>query len=156
MALSFLYVAFLRSMQIFRLQRSDHSDLATEVAMLRHDVAVLRRQVARSSLRPSDRALLAGLSQLIARAKLHRFFVQPDSLLRWHRELVRRKWTYPKATGRPKVPAGTVQAVVRLAREADPRGAFRPGYRPGTSERLEHPPASRPRPVPEQNRALLE
>jgi hypothetical protein len=43
--------------------------------------------------------------------------VQPDTLLRWHRELVRRKWTYPRPSGRPKIPTGTVQLVVRLARE---------------------------------------
>ena len=117
MALSFLYRAFLRTMHILRLQRSDDSDLAIEVVILRHELAVLRRQVARPALRPSDRALLAGLSRLIPRAKLHRFFVQPDTLLRWHRELVRRKWTYPKPSGRPKIPVGTMQLVVLLARE---------------------------------------
>ena len=117
MALSFLYLAFLRTIQILRLQRSDDSDLAIEVVMLSHEVAVLRRQVARPALRPMDRALLAGLSRLLPRAKRHRFFVQPDTLLRWHRDLVRRKWTYPKPSGRPKIPPGTVQLVVRLARE---------------------------------------
>ena len=117
MSLSFLYLAFLRTMQILRLQRCDDSDLAIEVVMLRHEVAVLRRQVARPTLRPSDRALLAGLSRLITRSKRTRFFVQPDTLLRWHRELVRRKWTYPKPAGRPKIPAGTVQVALRLARE---------------------------------------
>ena len=117
MALSFLYLAFLRTLQILYLQRSDDSDLAIEVVMLRHEVAVLRRQVARPALRPSDRALLAGLSRLISRTKHIRFFVQPDTLLGWHRDLVRRKWTYPKPSGRPRIPAGTVQAVVRLARE---------------------------------------
>jgi putative transposase len=116
-SLSFLYLAFLQTIQILRLQRSDESDLAIEVVMLRHEVAVLRRQVARPALRPSDRALLVGLSRLIPRSKLNRFFVQPDTLLRWHRELVRRKWTYPKASGRPRIPTGTVQVVVRLPRE---------------------------------------
>jgi putative transposase len=116
-ALSFLYLAFLRTIQILRLQRSDDSDLAIEIVMLRHEVAVLRRQLARPALQPSDRALLAGLSQLIPRAKRTRLFVQPDTLLRWHRELVRRKWTYPKPSGRPRIPKGTVQLVVRLARE---------------------------------------
>src|SRR5664280_3138656 len=116
-ALSFLYLAFLRTMQILCLQRSDDSGLAIEVIGLRHEVAVLRRQVDRPALRPKDRALLAGLSRLIPREKLTRFFVQPDTLLRWHRELVRRKWTYPKPSGRPRIPAGTVQMVVRLARE---------------------------------------
>jgi putative transposase len=116
-ALSFLYLAFLRTMQVLRLQRSNESDLAIEVVVLRHEVAVFRRQVARPALAPSDRALLAGLSRLIPRARRTRFFVQPDTLLRWHRELVRRKWTYPKPSGRPRIPAGTVQVVIRLARE---------------------------------------
>ena len=116
-ALSFLYLAFLRTMQILCLQRSDDSGLAIEVVMLRHEVAVLRRQVARPALRPSDRALLAGLSRLIPRAKLHRFFVQPDTLLRWHRELVRRKWTNARRPGRPGIPAGTVAIILRLAWE---------------------------------------
>ena len=84
--------------------------------MLRHEVAILRRQVARPALRPTDRALLAGLSRLIQRRKHHRFFVQPDTLLRWHRE-VRRKWTYPKPSGRSSIPAGTVQVVLLLVRE---------------------------------------
>jgi len=85
--------------------------------MLRHQVAVLQRQVSRPALRPPDRALLAGLGQLIPRGKRGRFFVQPSTLLRWHRDLVRRKWTYPRAPGRPRIPAGTVQLVIRLASE---------------------------------------
>ncbi|MGO8873555.1 MAG: integrase core domain-containing protein [Acidimicrobiales bacterium] len=117
MALSFLYLAFLRTMQIFRLQRREESDLAIEVVMLRHEVAVLRRQVARPALQPSDRAILAGLSRFLDHRRRGRFFVQPNTLRRWHRELVRRKWSYPKPSGRPRIPKGTVQLVVRLARE---------------------------------------
>jgi putative transposase len=92
-ALSLLYLAFLRTIQILFLQWSTDSGLAIEVVVLRHEVAVLRRQVDRPAPRPPDRALLAGLSRLIPRSKLARLFVQPDTLLRWHRELVRRKWT---------------------------------------------------------------
>jgi hypothetical protein len=55
-------------------------------------------------------------------AKPGRFFVQPNTLLRWHRELVKRKWTYPKVSGRPKIPGGTEQIAVRLARENLTRG----------------------------------
>jgi putative transposase len=95
MALSFLYIAFVRLLELRCLQRSDAAGLAIEVVVLRHEVAVLRRQVARPALRPADRALLAGLSRLLSRARRHRFFVQPDTLLRWHRDLVRRRWTYP-------------------------------------------------------------
>ena len=117
MALSFFYLAFLRTLQILRLHRSSSSDLAIEVVMLRHEVTVLRRQVARPALQPADRAVLAGLSRLLERRHRGRFFVQPDTLLRWHRDLIRRKWTYPKPSGRPRIPAGTVERVVRLARE---------------------------------------
>jgi hypothetical protein len=62
MALSFFYLAFVRVLQLLRLFRYESSELAAEVVMLRHEVAVLRRQVARPALRSSDRALLAGLT----------------------------------------------------------------------------------------------
>jgi hypothetical protein len=61
MALSFLYMAFVRLLQILRLRRAEREDLAIEIVMLRHEVVVLHRQVARPLLQPSDRALLAGL-----------------------------------------------------------------------------------------------
>jgi hypothetical protein len=85
--------------------------------MLRHEVAVLRRQLARPLLAPSDRALLAGLSRLLIKERRSRFFVQPETLLRWHRDLVRRRWTYPRLAGRPGIPAGTVGIVLHLASE---------------------------------------
>ena len=117
MALSFLYLAFVRTLQLLRLALGDGDELAIEVVMLRHEVAVLRRQVARPALHPSDRALLAGLSRHLGRRRLGRFFVKPETLLRWHRDLVRRRWTFPHRSGRPSVPSGTVEIVLRLARE---------------------------------------
>jgi transposase len=117
MALSFLYLAFVRILHLLRAFRRDNEELAIELVMLRHELAVLRRQVARPALRASDRALLAGLSRLLARRRLGRFFVQPETLLRWHRDLVRRRWTYPHRPGRPSVPAGLVEIILRLARE---------------------------------------
>jgi len=95
MALRFLYLFFLRVAQLIRLSGLDREKLAVEVVMLRHEVAVLRRQVNRPTLQPADRALLAGPARLLPRRRLGRFFVQPDTLLRWHRDLVRRRWTYP-------------------------------------------------------------
>jgi len=117
MALSFVYLAFVRVLELLRLQRCDAADLAIEVIVLRHEVAILGRQVTRPALRPADRALLAALSRLLSRAKRSRFFVQPETLLRWHRDLVRRRWTYPHRPGRPSIPVGTARLVVRLARE---------------------------------------
>jgi len=93
MALSFLYLAFSRILQLVHLNRRDRDELAIEVVVLRHEVSVLRRQVVRPALRPSDRALLAGLGRLLDRRRRGRFFVKPETLLRWHRDLVRRKWT---------------------------------------------------------------
>ena len=118
MALSFFYVAFVRLAQLLRLSRRGQQDLVVEVVMLRHEVAVLRRQVARPALQPADRAVLAGLSRLLTVARHGRFFVRPETLLRWHRDLVLRRWNYShRRPGRPAVPAGTVSVVLRLARE---------------------------------------
>ena len=118
MALSFLYLAFLRVLQVLRRLGRERSELVIELVMLRHEVAVLRRQVARPALDPADRALLAGLSRLLPRVRPAGLFVQPATLLGWHRDLVRRRWTYShRRPGRPSVPAGTVALVLRLARE---------------------------------------
>src|SRR5664279_4159204 len=117
MALAFPYLAFTRSLQLLRLSRRDSDELAVEVVMLRHEVAVLRRQVVRPALRPTDRALLAGLSRLLGRRIRGRFFVQPEILLRWHRDLVRRRWIYAHRPGRPSIPAGTAAIILGLGRE---------------------------------------
>jgi hypothetical protein len=76
-----------------------------EIAVLRHQLMVLRRQVARLHYHPSDRLLLATLSRLLPRERWPVFLVTPATLLRWHRELVRRRWTYPGATS--LTPAGS-------------------------------------------------
>ena len=86
--------------------------------MLRHQVAVLRRQVKRLDLEPSDRVALAALSRLLPRPRWSTFFVTPATLLRWHRDLIAREWTYPKQRpGRPPVGAQIRALVLRLARE---------------------------------------
>jgi transposase len=66
----------------------------------------------------AERALPAGLARLLPRRRLGWFFVQPDTLLRWHRELIRRRWTYPhRRSGRPPVTSGRVSTILRLAKE---------------------------------------
>ena len=118
MVISFLYLPFVRVVQLVRLSCRAQDDLAIEIVMLRHEVAVLRRQVDQPALRPTDRPRLAGLSRLLSRARRKGLFVQPATLLRWHRDLVRRRWTYPHhRSGRPTVAAGTAALLVRLARE---------------------------------------
>jgi hypothetical protein len=68
-ALSFLYIAFVRLLQIVRLSRRGQPDSAIEVVVLRHELAVLRRQVARPALLPAYRAVLAGLSRALSAAR---------------------------------------------------------------------------------------
>ena len=118
MTLSFLYRAFCRVLQLIRLVGRSDTELAIEVVMLRHEVAVLRRQVHRPALEPADRAVLAGLAGLLPRQRLRRFFVQPATLLSWHRDLVANRWTYPHGRpGRPGIAKGTTALILRLAKE---------------------------------------
>jgi len=115
---SFLYRAFCRVVQLIRLIGRSNTNLAIEVVMLRPEVAVLRRQVHRPALEPADRAVLAGLARLLPRRRLGQFFVQPETLLRWHRALVTKRWTYPhRRPGRPGIAKGTTALVLRLANE---------------------------------------
>jgi putative transposase len=88
--------------------------------MLRHEVAVLRRRVTRPRVDWADRAVLAGLARLLPRPAWQGLLVQPATLLRWHRDLVRRRWTYPHQRGRPAVAAQLRALLGRLARENPP------------------------------------
>ena len=95
-----------------------------EVLVLRHQVTVLRRQVPRPDLHHTDRVLLTALSRVLHRRSWGAFLVTPATLLRWHRSLIARRWSYPhRSPGRPAIPVKLRDAVRRLARE-NPRWGY--------------------------------
>jgi hypothetical protein len=98
------------------LGRSSASNNA-ELLVLRHDVAVLRRTKPRPCLDWADRAVRAALIRLLPRRLRAHRLVTPGTVLRWHRRLVRKKWTYPNRTGRAPVSAEIAALIERLATE---------------------------------------
>jgi putative transposase len=117
MTLRLLYLLFCQVLRWLALLTRSSAAKDAELLMLRHEVAVLRRQVARPRIDWADRAVLAGLARLLPRPAWRGMLVQPATLLRWHRDLVRRRWTYPHRRGRPALAAELRELVLRLARE---------------------------------------
>jgi transposase len=101
------------------LARSDRAKDA-EVLILRHEVAVLQRQVRSPRLSWADRAILSALARLLPRGHLRQvhWIVSPRTLLRWHADLVKRRWAYPRrAPGRPRTSHALRALVLEMARD---------------------------------------
>jgi len=115
---SFLYWLSRRLLELLVLRIRSEREKEIEILVLRHQLHVLERQVGRAQFRPADRALLAAFSRALPRRAWASFVVTPETLLRWHRELVARRWTYPhRRPGRPATSLEVRELVLRLARE---------------------------------------
>jgi len=146
MSLRLLYLIFVQLCSWLVLLGRSPAFKNTELLVLRHEVAVLRRSNPRPRLDWADRAVLAALIRhLPRRLQAHRL-VTPGTVLRWHRRLVRKKWTYPNHTGRPPVSAEITVLIERLATREPQLGIpAHPGRTPQArppGRRLHHP--SRP------------
>lgn len=94
--LSFMYWSLRRLLELVVLRSRSEREKEIEILVLRHQLRVLERQVARPQLAQADRALLAAFIRVLPRAAWKRsLFVEPGTVLRWHRQLVARRWTYP-------------------------------------------------------------
>jgi len=119
-SLRFAYLAVLRLFGWFALlARSDRVKDA-EILLLRHQVAILQRQVKTPRLSWADRAVLAALARMLPGSRLRqlRLIVSPRTVLRWHADLVRRRWAYPRrAAGRPRTVPTVRALVLEMARD---------------------------------------
>ena len=116
MALSFRYCLVRRVGELLRIHRMEAAAKDAEFLVLRHQLAVLRPKVARPRFSWSNRALIATLARLVPRERWAAFLVSPETILCWHRALVRRRWTSPHSgAGRPPLGSKTIEAIVRLA-----------------------------------------
>jgi putative transposase len=117
-ALVYAIVGRLLSLIVVRGRGEASKDV--ELVLLRHEISVLRRQLPRPRLAPADRLIMAAFARHLP-ASLRKFrVVSPSTLLRWHRELLARKWTYPRkmaTLGRPRTRKAVCELVLRLARE---------------------------------------
>lgn len=117
MALRLLYLIFLHLLNLLMLLGRSSASKDIELLVLRHEVAVLRRTARRPRLDWADRATLAALvRRLPPSLRAHRL-VTPGTILRWHRRLVAKKWTYPNRVGRPPVDDAVAVLIARMARE---------------------------------------
>jgi putative transposase len=115
---SLVYLAVRGLIEPALLRRRCGESKELEIVVLRHELAIVRRRVARPTLRPADRAFLAAASRLLPRERWRSLLVAPKTLLRRHRRLVARRWTYPsRGPGRPPIGHEIGALVARLAGE---------------------------------------
>jgi hypothetical protein len=120
-----LYLIFVRLCGWLALLPRSDNDKNTEILVLRHQIAVLQRQVRSPGLTWADRAVLAALTRRLSAARRRQLslIVTPRTLLRWHADLAKRRWTYPRrAPGRPRTGPAIRRLAVEMARDNPPWG----------------------------------
>ncbi|HEX6403148.1 MAG TPA: integrase core domain-containing protein [Pseudonocardiaceae bacterium] len=154
MSLRLLYLIFLQLLNLLLLLGRSSTSKDIELLVLRHEVAVLRRAHPKPRLDWADRAVFAALIRRLPPMLRRHRLVTPGTILRWHRRLVAKKWTYPTRVGRPPVEEAVAVLIERMARE-NPRWGYQRiqgellklGHRVGAStirrvlQRLRIPPA---------------
>jgi putative transposase len=118
MAVKLIYQMFAKLLSWMVLHAQPDTANEIEILVLRHQLAVLQRRTPRPRISWSDRAVIAALARLLPARRRRGFLITPATILRWHRHLVRRRWTsQPVRAGRPAIPAGVRALIVRLATE---------------------------------------
>jgi putative transposase len=121
---SLVYVLLRLVLRVPSPGRDRERELELELLVLRHELAVLERKVGRPKLRRSDKVFLTALSRVLPRQRWSSFIVTPGTLLRWHRELVKRKWTRKtRPAGRPPLDPKLAALIVRMAGD-NPRWGY--------------------------------
>jgi transposase InsO family protein len=141
MALRLIYQVFAKLLSWTVLRTRSDTANEIEILVLRHQLAVLQRRTPRPRISWSDRAVIAALARLLPTRRRLGFLITPATILRWHQQLVRRRWTTRSARpGRPALPTGVRALIVRLATENSTWGYRRIhgelvglGYRIGAS-----------------------
>jgi putative transposase len=120
-SLCYVVLRWVLQLAALRFRSNDLKEL--EIVVLRHELAILQRRTRRPAMTWTDRLFLAAASRLLPRARWRSFIITPGTLLRWHRRLVTKRWTYARPAGRPPIRREIRALVVRFARD-NPRWGY--------------------------------
>lgn len=116
--MSLVYLVVCRVLGLLVLFARGDASKELEILVLRHEVSILRRQVPRPAFTPGDRLILGAFSRVVPRGSWDVFLVRPETLLRWHRRLVAKRWIYPhRSLGGPWVDEAVRELILKLAHE---------------------------------------